>query len=202
MGLWLAPNPLVLASRSRARQALLAGAGVPFTVRPADLDERALADRAPSPAADAVAAFLAREKALAVASSEPGRLVLGADQTLALGGERFDKPADRAAAVSQLRALRGRTHTLYSAVAAVQDGAVVSAHVETARLTMRLFSDRFLESYLDGVGEAATASVGGYQIEGAGLQLFERIEGEYFTILGLPLLPVLDFLRRHRCLAS
>jgi nucleoside triphosphate pyrophosphatase len=196
MALWLAANPLVLASRSGARRALLAAAGIPLDVRPADLDERALAAGAPA----AAAALLAREKALAVARTHPGRLVLGADQTLALGAERFDKPADQAAAAAQLRALRGRTHTLHSAVALVQDGTVLFEHADTARLTMRAFSDRFLERYLDTAGATVTASVGGYQIEGLGLQLFERIEGDYFTILGLPLLPVLDFLRRRQCL--
>jgi septum formation protein len=196
MALWLAADPLVLASRSSARRALLAAAGIPLEVRPADLDERALAAGAPV----AAAALLAREKALAVARMEPGRLVLGADQTLALGAGRFDKPADRAGAAAQLRALRGRTHTLYSAVAVVQDGAVLFEYADTARLTLRAFSDGFLERYLDSAGAAVTASVGGYQIEGLGLQLFERIEGDYFTILGLPLLPVLDFLRRRQCL--
>jgi septum formation protein len=196
--LWLAADPLVLASRSEARRALLAAAGIPLDVRPADLDERALAAGAPA----ATAALLAREKALAVARTEPGRLVLGADQTLALGAERFDKPGDRAGAAAALRALRGRTHVLHSAVAVVQDGAVLFEHADAARLTMRTFSDRFLERYLDAAGAAVTASVGGYQIEGLGLQLFERIEGDYFTILGLPLLPVLDFLRRRQCLVS
>ena len=127
--------------------------------------------------------------------------MLGADQTLALGGERFAKPADRAAARAQLRALRGRTHELHSAIAFVQNGKVLFEHVGVARLTMRAFSDRFLEHYLDAVGSAATASVGAYQIEGLGIQLFERVEGDYFTVLGLPLLAALDFLRQRGCLA-
>ncbi|HEY1982628.1 MAG TPA: Maf family protein [Xanthobacteraceae bacterium] len=199
--LWLAREPLVLASGSKIRQALLAAAGVPVEVRPADLDERALEHAAP-PDPSAIAAFLARAKASAVAALYPGRLTLGADQVLALGSERFSKPPDRAAALVQLRALRGKTHELHSAVAFVRDGTVLFEHVSVARLTMRAYSDRFLDHYLEAVGSAATASVGAYQLEGLGVQLFERIDGDYFTILGLPLLAALDFLRRHGSLAS
>jgi septum formation protein len=125
------------------------------------------------------------------------RPVLGADQTLACGDRRFSKPADRAAAAEQLRGLRGRTHELHSAIALVRDGEALFELVDTARLTMRDFSDRFLEDYLDMAGDAALASVGGYQLEGIGIHLFERVEGDYFTILGLPLLPLLAFLRRN-----
>jgi septum formation protein len=120
---------------------------------------------------------------------------------LALGAKRFSKSPDRLAARTQLQALRGRTHELHAAIAFVQDGAVVFEHVETARLTMRAFSDDFLNRYLDTVGDAVLASVGGYQLEGLGVQLFESIEGDYFTILGLPILQALDFLRRQGCLA-
>jgi septum formation protein len=197
---WLAADPLILASRSKARQMLLAAAGIPVEVRPAELDERGLETAAPSQAPGAVAAFLARQKALAVARLYPGRLTLGADQTLALGNERFAKPADRAAAVLQLRALRGRTHELFSAIAFAQDATVMFEHAGVARLTMRPFSDRFLELYLDAAADSATASVGGYQIEGLGAQLFERLEGDYFTVLGLPLIATLDFLRQRGCL--
>ncbi len=137
-----------------------------------------------------------------MAKLNPGRLTLGADQTLALDTERFAKPADRAAARAQLRALRGRTHELHSAIAFVQDATVLFEHVGVARLTMRVFSDRFLELYLDAVGSAATASVGAYQIEGLGIQLFERVDGDYFTVLGLPLMEALAFLRRRGCLAQ
>ena len=122
--------------------------------------------------------------------------MLGADQTLARGDTRFSKPADRAAAAEQLRALRGKTHELHSALALVRDGKVLFAHVDTARLTMRNFSDDFLEKYLDMAGETALASVGAYQLESIGIHLFERVEGDYFTILGLPLLPLLRFLRQ------
>jgi septum formation protein len=200
MALWLAEEPLVLASRSRTRQMLLVG--IPLDIRPADLDERHLEGGAESPAPGAIAAHLAREKASAVAKLVPGRLTLGADQTLALDTECFAKPSDRTAAGAQLRALRGRTHKLHSAIAFVQDSHVVFEHVSVARLTMRVFSDQFLEHYLDAVGGAATASVGGYQIEGLGIQLFERVEGDYFTILGLPLTEALAFLRRRGCLAQ
>jgi nucleoside triphosphate pyrophosphatase len=200
MPLWLAAAPLVLASRSAARRTLLEAAGIRIELRPADLDERSLEADAESQEPAAVAAFLARKKAAAVAASHPGRLVLGADQTLALGAKRFSKPADRTAARAQLQALRGRTHELHSAIAFVQDATVLFEHVDTAKLTMRLFSERFLDFYLDTIGDGATASVGAYQVEGPGVQLFERIEGDYFTILGLPLLPVLDFLRRQGCL--
>jgi len=197
MPLWLASGPLVLASRSAVRRTLLEAAGVPVEVYPADIDERSLETGAPSATPAAVAALLARQKALVVGGLRPARLVLGADQVLALDAKLFTKPADRAAARTQLRALSGRTHELHSAIAFVRDGAVVFEHVGTARLTMRSFSDRFLDAYLDAIGSAATASVGAYQIEGPGLQLFERIEGDYFTVLGLPLLAALDFLRRY-----
>ena len=146
----------------------------------------------------AVARHLARAKADAVAASLPGRLVLGADQTLARGAKRFGKPADRAEAADQLRALRGRTHELHSALALVRDKEIVFTCVDTARLTMRDFSDRFLNDYLDMAGDAAMNSVGGYQLEGIGIHLFERVEGDYFTILGLPLLPLLSFLRQSK----
>jgi septum formation protein len=132
-----------------------------------------------------------------VARSVPGRLVLGADQTLARGNKRFSKPANRAAAAGQLRALRGRTHELHSALALVRDGAVLFDCVESARLTMRKISDRFIDDYLDMAGAAALASVGAYQLEGIGIHLFERVEGDYFTILGLPLLPLLAYLRQN-----
>jgi septum formation protein len=202
MPLWLATEPLVLASKSTARLALLAAAGISVEVLPADIDERGVEGKAAKHEADAAAALLAREKARAVAAQRPGRLVLGADQTLVLGARRFSKPVDCAAAAEQLRALRGKTHALHSALAVVRDGEVLFEHADTARLTMRDFSDKFLEQYLATAGEALMASVGAYQLERPGIQLFERIEGDYFTILGLPLLPLLDFLRQEQCLAE
>lgn len=199
--LWLAEAPLILASQSKTRQMLLAAAGVPVEAHPADLDERALEARAQPQPAEAVAALLAREKAVAIEREHPGRLILGADQTLVLGAERMTKPRDREAARAQLQALCGRSHELHSAVAFVQHGAVQFQYVGVARLTMRSFSEDFLERYLDAAGDTVTASVGAYQLESFGAQLFERIEGDYFTVLGLPLLQALEFLRRFGCLA-
>ena len=200
MPLWLAADPLVLASGSRVRQTLLEAAGVPTEVRAADIDERGMEAGAPPQPPGAIAALLAREKASVVERRNPGRLVLGADQILALDARRLAKPADRAAARAQLRVLSGRTHELHSAIAFMQNTTVLFEHVSMARLTMRSFSDRFLDLYLDAIGSAATASVGAYQIEGLGIQLFERVDGDYFTVLGLPLMAALDFLRRRGCL--
>jgi septum formation protein len=202
MALWVAAEPLVLASKSTARLALLAGAGIAVEVLSADIDERGIEAKASAKDAGVAAVLLAREKARAVAAQRPGRLVLGADQTLTLGARRFSKPADRAAAADQLRDLRGKTHALHSAFAVMRDADVLFEHADVARLTMRMFSDRFLEQYLDLAADEVTSSVGAYQLEKAGIQLFERIEGDYFTILGLPLLPLMDFLRRERCLAE
>jgi septum formation protein len=202
MPLWLAAVPLVLASRSEVRRTLLEAAGIPVEICPADINERGVEAGAPLQAPVAIAALLAREKASVMAGRNRERLVLGADQTLSLDGRRFTKPTDRAAARAQLRALSGRTHELYSAIAFVQDGVVLFEHVGVARLTMRAVSDQFLDDYLDAAGDAATASVGAYQLEGFGIQLFERLDGDYFTVLGLPLLTALDFLRRHGCLAQ
>ena len=197
MPLWLARQPLVLASKSDIRGKILAAAGLRFEIRPAQIDERAVEAKAGALEAAHAASVLARAKADAVAASLSGRVVLGADQTLALGSERFSKPANRAAAAQQLRRLRGKTHALHTALALVRDGAVLFDYVDTARLTMRDVSDRFLDDYLDMAGDAALGSVGGYQLEGIGIHLFERVAGDYFTILGLPLLPLLAYLRQN-----
>ncbi len=202
MPLWIAERALVLASQSEARRKILADAKLPADIVPADVDERAVEAAAGPLAADAAAAVLARAKAASVSAKMPGRVVLGADQTLALGTRRFSKPKDRAAARAQLQALSGKMHELHSAIAVMRDGTMLFEHVATARLTMRVLSGEFLDRYLDAAGEAASASVGGYQIEGAGIHLFERIEGDYFTVLGLPLPPLLDFLRRNGFIAT
>lgn len=202
MLLWLARDPLLLASKSSTRRALLVAAGVAVEVEPAMIDERAIEAQAGSMAAEEAAKLLAREKARFVAARKPGRFVLGADQTLSLREQRFSKAADRAGARAQLAALRGKTHMLHSALVVARDGKLLFEHCDTARLTMRAFSDAFLEDYLDAVGSAALASVGGYQLEGAGIQLFDKVEGDHSTILGLPLLPLLQWLRGQGLLAK
>ena len=202
MPLWLDARPLVLASKSDVRRKILQAAGLPVEVRAADIDERALEAQAKVTAPGDVAVLLARAKSQTVAAAMPGRLVLGADQTLALGDRRFAKPAGRAAAREQLRALSAKPHELHSALVLMRDRELLLEHVGVARLTMRSLSDGFLDRYLDAAGEAATASVGGYQLEGTGIHLFKRIEGDYFTILGLPLLPLLSFLRGHGTIAG
>lgn len=195
MPLWLGRQPLVLASKSDIRGKILAAAGLRFGIRPAQIDERAVEAEAKVSDAIAAARLLARAKAMAVAAQMPGHIVLGADQTLAHGSLRLTKPSNRDDATSQLRTLRGQTHELHSGIAVVRDGEVLFDLVDTARLTMRDFSDRFLSDYLDMTGDIAMTSVGAYQLEGIGIHLFERVEGDYFTILGLPLLPLLKFLR-------
>ena len=195
MTIWRGKDRLILASQSRARQMLLANAGISFEAIPADIDERALQKNSGLAAPGEIAGLLAREKACFVSSTNPGRYVVGADQTLALGNRLFSKPAGRAQAADQLRLLAGATHELYSAVAVARDGNILFWDVSVARLTMRALSGAQIRAYLDEAGEAVTSSVGAYQLEGLGVHLFERIEGDHFTILGLPLLPLLAFLR-------
>lgn len=201
-GFWRDARPLVLASASPSRQYLLRNAGLSFLTEPADLDERAVEAQAGMTDPREVARVLARAKARAVSLRLPGHHVIGADQTLALGQRRFSKPADLADAAATLRALRGAIHDLHSGVAVALDGEVLFDHVETARLTMRSLSEDFIETYLAGAGESVMASVGAYQLEGLGVHLFERIEGDHFTILGLPLVPLFDFLRARGVLAG
>ena len=200
MTIWRGNDPLILASQSRARQMLLGNAGIRFEAVPADIDERAVQKNSGLTSPGEIAGLLAREKALFVASKNPGRYVIGADQTLALGDRLFSKPSGRAQAAEQLRLLAGNSHALHSAVAVISDGKIVFANVSIARMTMRQLSDNEISAYLDAAGEAVTTSVGAYQLEGFGVHLFERIEGDHFTILGLPLLPLLAFLRRERLL--
>jgi septum formation protein len=202
MALWLASTPLILASRSPARRALLTAAGVPVEVRPADLDERALKSDLGASSPAEIAKVLALKKASAVAAQRPGRLIVGADQTLALNAQRLTKPLDRADARRQLASLAGRTHELYSALAVVCDETVRFAALGVARVTMRAFSPACLNAYLELAGNAVTTSVGGYQVEGLGVQLVEHIEGDHCVVLGLPLLPLLEFLRKHGSLRA
>jgi len=200
MTIWRGQHPLILASQSRARKMLLANAGIAFDAVPADIDERSVQNNSGLSAPGEIASLLGREKACFVSSKNPGRYVIGADQTLALGNRLFSKPAGRAQAADQLRLLAGQTHELHSAVAVVCDGKVLFSDVSVARLTMRALSGAEIRAYLDEAGEAVTSSVGAYQLEGLGVHLFDRFEGDHFTILGLPLLPLLAFLRRERLL--
>ena len=186
-----AARPIVLASASAPRAALLAAAGLDFEVEPASIEEDHDGDRAPGE----LAVELAERKALAVSRRRATMLVIGADQVLACADRIFVKPRNLAAARADLIDLRGRPHVLHSAIVAARDGAVVWRHVSVARLVMRDFSDDFLDWYLERAGAAVLASVGAYQLEGLGAQLFSTIDGDYFAILGLPLVPLLDFLR-------
>jgi septum formation protein len=193
------PPRIVLASASAARRALLVNAGIPCDIDPGAIDEdeikRAMkADGAP---VAAVAETLAEMKAMRVAPRHPGALVFGADQMLECNGIWFDKPADRAHAIAHLTALAGRTHRLISALVCVRNGARIWHHTATASLTMRPLSRAFIERYVDAAGAKTLQSVGAYQLEGLGAHLFARVEGDYFTILGLPLLAMLAFLREH-----
>jgi septum formation protein len=195
MTIWRGKAPLVLASQSRARQMLLGNAGLAFEAVPADIDERALQQKSGLLKPGEIAALLAQEKALFVSTKMPDRYVVGADQTLSLDQRLFSKPAGRAQAADQLRALAGNTHELHSALAVARDGKILLSEVSIARMTMRQLSGDEIRAYLDTAGEAVTTSVGAYQLEGLGVHLFDRVEGDHFTILGLPLLPLLAFLR-------
>ena len=198
MTIWRGTAPLVLASQSHARKLLLANAGLQFEAMPADIDERRLQEASRLEDPSEIAGLLAREKANWVAARRTGHYVIGADQTLALGNRLFNKPDGRTAAAEQLRALSGQTHELHSAIAVVLDGEVLFETVAGARMRMRPLNGDDIRAYLDEVGEAVTSSVGAYQLEGLGVHLFDRIDGDHFTILGLPLLPLLAFLRRRR----
>ena len=200
MSIWRGKYPLILASQSRARQALLANAGIGFEAVTAEIDERAVQQASGLSAPGEIASLLAREKALSVSARQPGKFVIGADQTLALGERLFSKPTGRAQAAEQLRALAGQRHELHSAVAVARDGKILFEAVAIAGMTMRRLGEAEIDVYLDEAGDAVTSSVGAYQLEGLGVHLFERIEGDHFTILGLPLLPLLAFLRSERLL--
>jgi septum formation protein len=201
MTLWRGEFPLILATQSRARQMLLANAGIDFEAVPADIDERGIQQSSGLTSPGDIAALLSREKARSVSSRHSGQFVVGADQTLALGRRLFSKPAGRMEAARQLRALAGNRHELHSAAAVARDGNILFETVSVAGMTMRRLTEAEIEAYLNAAGEAVTSTVGAYQLEGLGVHLFERIEGDHFTILGLPLLPLLAFLRSERLLA-
>ncbi len=186
-----------MASKSAARARLLEGAGLTFAHQPAGIDEATIKNALGGQGADAerVATALAEAKAVAVSASAPEALVIGADQILECGGTLFDKPASADEAARQLRSLSGRTHRLVSALCVARDGAVAWRHAAEACLTMRRLSDGFIADYLSRAGPAALGAVGSYHLEGLGVNLFSRIDGDYFTILGLPVLPLLEFLR-------
>lgn len=195
--LWLTATPLVLASGSVTRRDMLVAAGLPVETAKPGIDERAvekpLFEQGVS--ADRIASALADAKALSVSQVQAGRIVLAADQTLTCDGQSFHKPENATAAAGQIALLAGRVHELHSAFALAQDGSILARGIETAQLTMRSLDPAFIARYVEAAGPAVLSSVGGYQLEGLGAQLFERIEGDHFTILGLPLLPVLAALR-------
>ena len=192
-------SALILASTSATRQRLLRAAGLRFTAEAASVDETSVLESLVAEKAKPrdVADVLAELKAVKISYRNPEATVIGADQVLSLGAEMFQKPIDRDAARAQLLRLRGRTHVLSSAVCVARGGSVVWRLVDEARLTMRAFSDEFLDAYLVDAAEDILGSVGAYHVEGVGIQLFSKIEGDAFTIQGLPLLPLIDFLRTH-----
>ena len=199
--IWRGPQLPILASQSSARKTLLVNAGIDVETIPANIDERAIQVSSGLTDASAIAGLLAGEKARPISVLHPGRYVIGADQTLALGNKLFSKPPNRDAAADQLATLAGKTHALHSAVCVAKDNRILFADVTLALMTMRKLTAAEITGYLDAAGEDVTASVGAYQLEGAGVHLFSRIEGDHFTILGLPLLPLLAFFRTRDLLA-
>ena len=197
-------HPVILASASTSRAQLLSAAGVAHRVVPANVDEAEVKRSLISEAAPsfAIAEALAELKARQISQRHREALVIGADQVLDCGGQLFDKPVDLDHARAHLMALRGRSHTLMTSVAVVRDGSVIWHLNDQAHLEMRILSDAFIEWYIEQVGDRACDSVGAYQLEGLGAQLFAKIQGDFFTILGLPLLPLLDVLRNHGSIAS
>ena len=198
--------PIILASASTARNRMLKAAGIETTIQPADIDEEAVRNALSTPGdtmppAD-IALVLAEAKASEIARLNPQSLVIGADQVLALESEIFSKPDSIADAHRQLKLLRGRTHELHSAVCCVRGEDTLWRYTDSASLTVRDFSDAFLQEYLNIEGAEVCSSVGAYQLEGRGAQLFSKIAGDYFTILGMPLLPLLNFLREEGSLNS
>ena len=198
-------HKLVLASASKARAALLAGAGLEFTVNPADIDEDAIKDEflsSPEQPAQNLARILAEQKAKAISLIEPDAYIIGADQILVYENEILSKPASREKTKSQLEKLRGKTHFLTSAVSLAVNNEIIWTYSQSAQMSMRRFSDNFLEDYLQTAGREIYGCVGGYQLEGTGAQLFSSVKGDYFTVLGLPLLALLDVLRDEKVLIA
>lgn len=191
-------SKLILASGSAVRAALLRQAGLLFDVENSRVDENAIKAQSDQSDIDALAILLAEAKALTVSVAHKEALVIGADQILSCNGERFDKPRHMAEARENLKKFCGQTHRLHSGIVLALGGKIVWRHSDHADLTMRVFSDKFLDQYLDIVGDRVMTSVGCYQLEGPGIQLFEKIDGDYFTILGLPLLALLDELRARQ----
>ena len=190
-------SELILASSSASRQMLMRNAGLTFLSVPADIDERAIDERLAREGAapEVIAVELAKAKALAVSALHPNAIVVGSDQTMSLGGRIYHKPKDMAEAHANLISLSGRTHRLNCGVSIAQNGQIIWEAVSVADMTVRHLSENFVSRHLERVGEKVLSSVGGYQLEGEGIQLFTSIEGDYFTILGLPLLPLLTKLR-------
>ncbi len=201
--LWLGDGPLVLASKSTMRRAMLEAAGLPVEVQVANVDERGVETTLRARGADAadVAAALAAEKALAVSRLRPEAIVIGADQTLDLEGEALHKPVDMNAARAQIAQLAGRRHRLHAAAAIAQGSVIIAETGSDVFLTMRPLSSDMIRRYCDAAGPTILGSVGGYQLEGVGIHLFEAIEGDHFTVLGLPLLGLLDALRANGLVA-
>ena len=193
---------IILASASAIRAQLLTNAGLSFDVDAANIDEAALKQSMAKASIEQIALALAEAKAKAISPRHQGAMIIGADQMLELDGKAFDKPPNLDALRHQLVLLRGRTHRLISAFALVQDGMIMGSGCSQARLTMRQFSETFLDNYIEQHGEIAMRSVGGYQLEGNGVQLFSHVEGDYFTILGLPLLKLLALLRHRQWLEN
>lgn len=201
MTIWRERQPLILASQSAVRKSLLVNAEIAVETIPADIDERGIQQGSGLTDPGQIAALLAGEKAKFISAKSPGRYVVGADQTLALEDRLFSKPENLAAAAAQIKTLSGQTHALHSAVSVAKDGAMLFSHVSVARMTMRFLTDSEIKAYITEAGDAVMSSVGAYQLERTGVHLFERIDGDHFTILGLPLLPLLGFLRSRNLLA-
>lgn len=201
MSIWLEQKPLILASQSAARRMLLANAGLSIECIPAEIDEREIQQSSGLKDPGKIAAHLASEKAKYVSAKINDRYVVGADQTMALGEQLFSKPVNSAAAIEQIRVLSGNVHELHSAVSVVKNGELLFSHVGVAHMTMRSLTNEQIAAYVRMAGDAVTQSVGAYQLEAVGVNLFDHIDGDHFTILGLPLLPLLGFLRSKNLLA-